>query len=180
MRLRGIDIRARLFALAAAVGCVLLAFGIRLLTGTPLASTGLVEQASGTALYATAVFCGVIFLWPRLPVGRVALIAAGYCWAVEFLQLTSIPADLSARSVLARLVLGVSFDPADLFWYLVGVAVPTAILVWRRTHSAGAVPAHRADAVQAHRTDAVPAHRAAAVPAHPADAVSPPAAPESA
>lgn len=132
MWLRGIDARARLVALAAAVGCVLLAFGIRVLTGSPLASTGLVEQASGTALYASAVFCGVVFLWPRLAVGWVALIAAGYCWAVEFLQLTSVPADLSARSVVARLVLGVSFDPADLAWYLVGVAVPAAFLVLLR------------------------------------------------
>jgi Protein of unknown function (DUF2809) len=132
MRLRGIEARTRLIALTAVAGCVLLAFGIRLLTGTPLASTGLVEQASGTALYATAVFCGVIFLWPRLATGWVALIAAGYCWAVEFLQLTSIPADLSARSMLARLVLGVSFDAADLGWYLVGVAVPAVILVLRR------------------------------------------------
>ena len=53
-------IRARLVALAAAVGCVLVAFGVRAFTGSPLASTGLVEQASGTVLYATAVFCGVV------------------------------------------------------------------------------------------------------------------------
>jgi hypothetical protein len=129
------DGRTRSTALAGAVGCVLLAFGIRALTGGgTLATTGLVEQASGTALYATAVFCGVVFLRPRLATGWVALIAAGYCWAVEFLQLTDIPAELSARSVVARLILGVSFDPADLGWYLVGVAVPTVILArLRRT-----------------------------------------------
>ncbi|WP_436527337.1 DUF2809 domain-containing protein [Actinoplanes sp. HUAS TT8] len=127
-------------ALAAAVGCVLLAFGIRILTGSPLLSTGLVEQASGTALYAAAVFCGVIVLWPRMPVRWVALITAGYCWAVEFLQLTGVPAELSARSVVARLVLGVSFDPSDLAWYLVGVAVPAAIVVLLRRTRKPPVP----------------------------------------
>ncbi|WIM95131.1 DUF2809 domain-containing protein [Actinoplanes oblitus] len=122
----------RLLAGGAAVGCVLLAFGIRAFTGSPLLSNGLVEQASGTALYAAAVFAGVVFLWPRLPVGRVALIAAGWCWAVELLQLSPIPAELSARSVVARLVLGVSFDPADLFWYLAGVLPAALVLAWAR------------------------------------------------
>ncbi len=137
MWLRGSNGWVRPAALGAAAGCVLVAFGVRVLTGSPLASTGLVEQASGTALYAAAVFCGVVFLWPRMTIPWVALIAAGYCWAVEFLQLTSIPADLSARSVLARLVLGVSFDPADLAWYLVGVAVPAVVLArLRRTRKA--------------------------------------------
>jgi hypothetical protein len=122
----------RLVALGSAAGCVLLAFGVRLLTGSPLLSTGLVEQASGTGLYAAGVFCGVIVLWPRPPVRWVALIAAGWCWAVELLQLTGVPAELSARSVVARLVLGVSFDPADLGWYLVGVAGTAAVRVGLR------------------------------------------------
>ncbi|MBB4736638.1 hypothetical protein BJY16_000097 [Actinoplanes octamycinicus] len=126
------DLRTRLPAAGAAVGCVLLAFAIRAVTGSPMLSTGLVEQATGTALYASAVFAGVVALWPRLPVVRVALIAAGWCWAVEFLQLTPIPAELSARSVVARLVLGVSFDPGDLFWYLVGVLPPALALAWLR------------------------------------------------
>ena len=46
----------RVAALAAAVGFVALAFAIRVFTGSPLLSNGLVEQASGTALYAAAVF----------------------------------------------------------------------------------------------------------------------------
>ncbi|BCY14099.1 DUF2809 domain-containing protein [Actinoplanes sp. L3-i22] len=133
----------RLVALGSAAGCVLLAFGVRLLTGSPLLSSGLVEQASGTALYAAGVFCGVLVLWPRLAVRWVALLAAGWCWAVEFLQLTGVPAELSARSVVARLVLGVSFDPADLGWYLVGVAVAAAFL-GRLRRTKGAV--HNRDA----------------------------------
>ncbi|WP_212847081.1 DUF2809 domain-containing protein [Actinoplanes ianthinogenes] len=129
---RRFDGAVRLPAAAAAAGSVLLAFAIRMVTGSPMLSTGLVEQASGTALYASAVFAGVVFLRPRLPVPYVALIAAGWCWAVEFLQLTPIPADLSARSVVARLVLGVSFDPADLVWYLAGVVPAALALAWTR------------------------------------------------
>lgn len=56
--------------------------------------------------------------------------AVGFCWLVEFLQLTGVPAALSAHSVLARLALGVTFDPMDLLWYPVGV-VPLAAVHWR-------------------------------------------------
>jgi hypothetical protein len=126
----------RVVAVVAAAAFIGLAFLIRVFTGSVLESTGLLEQASGTALYASAAFAGVVFLWPRTAVHRAALIAVGYCWAVEFLQLTPIPAELSARSVAARLVLGVSFDPKDLFWYVVGV-VPPALLLFRLRTSYG-------------------------------------------
>lgn len=54
-------------------------------------------------------------------------IAVAFCWLVEFLQLTGIPAALSERSVVARLALGVQFDATDLVWYLVGV-LPLVLL----------------------------------------------------
>ncbi|WP_394834496.1 DUF2809 domain-containing protein [Pendulispora rubella] len=37
-------------------------------------------------------------------------IALGFCWAIEFGQLSSIPASLAKRSMLARLVLGTTFN----------------------------------------------------------------------
>jgi hypothetical protein len=46
-----------------------------------------------------------------------------FCWLVEFAQLSPYPAELSDRSTLARLVLGSTFNPPDLFWYVAGVAV---------------------------------------------------------
>ncbi|GAA2593325.1 hypothetical protein GCM10010435_85370 [Winogradskya consettensis] len=88
---------------------------------------------AGTVLYATMVFAGVYVVWPRVHPGVAGALAVAFCWAIELLQLTSLPAELSARSVLARLVLGSSFDWADMAWYPVGV-VPVVVIAlgWRR------------------------------------------------
>ena len=86
-------------------------------------------QRSGTALYASLVYAGVVFLWPRRSPLVSGGIALGFCWLVELFQLTGVPAELSARSVLARLALGARFDPSDLAWYPVGV-VPLVALHW--------------------------------------------------
>jgi hypothetical protein len=119
----------RLFGGALVVGSLAAAFAIRLVTGSMLESTGELEQITGTAFYASAVYGGVVLVRPRLPA---ALLSLAFCWAVEFFQLTGIPAGLSARSVVARLVLGQSFDPQDLIWYVVGVALAALLF---RLHS---------------------------------------------
>ena len=118
---------SRALGAALVVGSLGLAFAIRLVTGPMVETTGRLEQISGTALYASACYGGVLFLWPRgrpLPVG---LISIAFCWAVEFFQLTGVPATLSAHSVVARLVLGRVFDRSDLAWYVVGVLLAAAI-----------------------------------------------------
>ena len=51
------------------------------------------EQYSGTALYASMVYAGVVFLRPGLAPLRAGVIALGFCWLVEFAQLTGLPAD---------------------------------------------------------------------------------------
>ncbi|WP_433296525.1 DUF2809 domain-containing protein [Actinoplanes sp. CA-030573] len=122
--------RVRLWAVALVAGSLAVAFGIRAFTGTFVESSGALEQVSGTALYASAVYGTARFLWPRGPVGAVAAIALGFCWAVEVFQLTPVPARLSDHSVVARLVLGRAFDPADLFWYVPGVAIAAALDRW--------------------------------------------------
>jgi hypothetical protein len=43
-------------------------------------------------------------------------------WGIEFLQPSQVPAELSQRSGIARLVLGSTFNPPDLFWYAIGAA----------------------------------------------------------
>lgn len=117
----------RAVAALSGAGVLVLAFGIRAVAGGPL------EQHSGTALYASLCYAIVVFLWPRLNPAIVAAVATGFCWAVELAQLTGIPAALSARSTLARLVLGVAFDPVDLIWYPVGALVfMVSHLLWRR------------------------------------------------
>lgn len=98
----------------AGAGALALAFGIRAVADGPL------EQHSGTALYACLIYAIVVFLRPAIRPTAAALVATGFCWAVEVFQLTGIPAALSAKSILARLALGVAFDPIDLFWYPIG------------------------------------------------------------
>ncbi|PWU46669.1 DUF2809 domain-containing protein [Micromonospora globispora] len=111
----------RLLMLMAAALFLAVALTIRALSG------GGLEQYSGTALYASMVYVGVLFLWPRLAPLPAGGVAVGFCWLVEIAQLTGVPAALSARSLLARLVLGVQFDPTDLAWYPVGVAPLVAV-----------------------------------------------------
>lgn len=88
---------------------------------------GTIEQVSGTALYASMVYAGVVFVRPRLSPWISAAIAVAFCWIVEFSQLTGVPAYLSERSLVARLALGVQFDGVDVLWYPAGV-VPLAAL----------------------------------------------------
>jgi hypothetical protein len=86
-------------------------------------------QFSGTALYASMVYAAVVFVRPVIRPVIAGAIAIGCCWLVETSQLTDVPRMLSERSIVARLILGVQFDPIDLFWYPVGV-LPLIALHW--------------------------------------------------
>jgi hypothetical protein len=114
--------------LAAAAGFLALALAIRAVA--PLGSW--VEQSSGTALYASMTWAGIRFLGPRLSALTAGAIALAWCWGAELFQLTGIPAELSADSLPARLVLGAAFDPIDLIWYPIGI-VPLVALHHLRT-----------------------------------------------
>lgn len=117
-----------------------MALGIRAVTGD-WSGHGWLAQNSGTALYASMVYVGVIFVRPRLSAGWAGVIATVFCWAVEAAQLTGIPAELSARNILLRAALGVHFDWADILWYPVGT-VPLVVVDrlvgerWRRREPA--------------------------------------------
>jgi hypothetical protein len=78
-------VRRRLQAIAAAALILGVAFGIRAV------SDGGLEQYSGTALYASMIYAGVFVLWPAIALVRAGVLAVGFCWAVEFFQLTGIP-----------------------------------------------------------------------------------------
>ena len=104
-----------------------LGLGVRTFTG------GDFSKYAGVALYTTLIYAFLSF-WLR-PL-HAALTATAISWAVEFFQLTGIPADLSAHSTLAHLVLGSTFNTPDLFWYAAGAALGT--LVVRRPNSPGA------------------------------------------
>jgi hypothetical protein len=121
--------RARLASAAAAAGFLAVALGIRVLAGGDgvLDGSGALQQHSGTALYASMVYAGVFLLAPRTRPVVAGAAAVSFCWLVELLQLTGLPAALSERSLLARMALGVTFDATDLAWYPVGV-LPLVLL----------------------------------------------------
>jgi hypothetical protein len=126
----------RVAALAAAI--LILAAGL----GVRAATTGAFAKYAGVALYAALVYTLVLLLVPRWRPLWTALVAVGFCWLVEFAQLTPYPADLSARSGLARLVLGSTFHPPDLFWYAVGAAAVACLdALVRRAVARGPGPA---------------------------------------
>ncbi|MBT2526226.1 DUF2809 domain-containing protein [Streptomyces sp. ISL-99] len=84
---------------------------------------GDVAKYAGDALY-TVLLCTLVVLLapatrPRVA-GGIALLAS---WAVECAQLTGVPAELAERSVVARLVLGSTFNAPDLLWYAVGAGL---------------------------------------------------------
>lgn len=109
--------RVRLLAAGAAALTVVVALGIRAV------ATGPVGKYAGDALYTVLLYALVVLAAPRvkpLAAGTVALLVS---WAVEFSQLSPVPGELSARSALARLVLGSTFNPPDLFWYAVGAVL---------------------------------------------------------
>jgi hypothetical protein len=114
------------WALIAAAGFLAIALGIRATTGA-WHGDGRWAQYSGTALYASMVYAGVLFIRPRIAPSWAGTIAVAFCWAVEAAQVTGIPAALSARSLLARVVLGVEFDWTDMLWYPVGI-VPLVVI----------------------------------------------------
>ncbi|MFJ3727149.1 DUF2809 domain-containing protein [Streptomyces sp. NPDC090045] len=108
--------RTRLVAAAAAVVVVAAGLGLRAVT------TGSVAKYGGDALYTVLLLTLVVLVAPRTTPLRAAGGALAVSCVVEFLQLSPVPAELSQRSTLARLVLGSTFNPPDLFWYSVGAA----------------------------------------------------------
>ncbi len=106
--------RTRLLAAVAALVTVGAGLGLRAV------ATGDVAKYGGDALYTLLILTLVVVLAPRSTPARAAGIALAVSWAVELLQLTGLPAGLSARSTVARLVLGSTFNAPDLFWYAVG------------------------------------------------------------
>ncbi|WP_395292843.1 DUF2809 domain-containing protein [Kitasatospora hibisci] len=118
----------RAAALAAALVTVAAGLGVRAVAG------GDFGKAAGDALYTVLVYAVVLLTAPRLRPLPAAVAAAGLSWAVELFQLTGVPDELGRRSTLARLVLGSTFNPPDLFWYLVGAAAAALL------HAAAARP----------------------------------------
>lgn len=113
--------RARAVAAGAAVLTVLAGLGVRAFADGDLA------KYAGDALYTVLVCALAAVIAPGArPVVRAGA-ALAFSWAVELLQLTGVPADLSRHSAVARLVLGSTFNAPDLFWYAVGAGFAWAV-----------------------------------------------------
>ncbi|MFB7669332.1 DUF2809 domain-containing protein [Kitasatospora sp. NPDC056138] len=112
----GRSLKARLPALAAAAVTVVAGLGVRHVL------PGDAAKSAGDALYTVLVYCLAVLAAPRVRPVTAAAVALAVSWAVEFLQISGIPAELSQQSVVARLVLGTTFNVPDLFWYVVGAA----------------------------------------------------------
>ncbi|MFF1442472.1 DUF2809 domain-containing protein [Streptomyces sp. NPDC058295] len=111
------QIRTRLLAVGAALLTVVAGLGLR------AGVSGGVAKYGGDALYTILIFTIVVLVAPRVTPLTAAGSALAVSCAVEFLQLSQVPAELSQRSDLARLVLGTTFNALDLFWYVVGAVV---------------------------------------------------------
>lgn len=125
--------RAR--ALGGAGCAVLLALASR-----ALAPDSAVTKYGGDALYTMLLAALLLALAPRLRPLLAALLALALSCAVEFLQLADWVGELSSRSLLARLVLGSTFNAPDLFWYAVGAGLALGVaelLLWVGTRGRG-------------------------------------------
>ncbi|MFI2317033.1 MULTISPECIES: DUF2809 domain-containing protein [Streptomyces] len=111
-------------AAAAVAAAVTVAAGLAVRAG----ADGAFAKYAGSALYTVLLCTLVAFCAPRARPAVVASTALGLSWAVEFAQLTGVPAQWSAHSTAARLVLGSTFNAPDLFWYAVGAACAWALL----------------------------------------------------
>lgn len=109
---------------AAAAGLLALTIGAGLAARYLLA--GFWAKYLGVALWATAAYWCVLFVRPSLSVMRAAAVALIVSFSVELFQLSPVPAYLSTKHILFRLVLGTTFSVWDLPAYLVGVGLGAA------------------------------------------------------
>lgn len=110
-------------AVAASAAVATVAAGLAVRAG----ADGAFAKYAGSALYTVLLCALVAFCAPRARPAVVAGTALAVSWAVEFAQLTGVPAELSAHSTAARLVLGSTFNAPDLLWYAVGAAAAWSV-----------------------------------------------------
>ncbi len=83
-----------------------------------------VAKYGGDSLWALVVFLCFGFAFPRGSTPRLAMVAVGFAWSVEFLQLYHAPWIDGIRATrLGHLVLGNVFNSPDLLAYAVGVGL---------------------------------------------------------
>lgn len=124
-------VRRRAALAVAAVAVVLTGLTVHAL------AAGWVGGLAGDALYAVLIVLLVALVAPRAPSALVGGVAFAVCAAIELLQLTGVPAQLSAAIPGAELVLGSTFQATDLIAYGVGAALAVAADLLIRRRAAG-------------------------------------------
>jgi hypothetical protein len=88
----------------------------------------LIAAYAGDTLWALEVFLTTGFLFPAYPTKKVAVIALGFAFFIEFTQLYHAPwLDDLRHNRLAGLILGYGFLWSDLLCYSVGIAVGAGV-----------------------------------------------------
>jgi hypothetical protein len=105
--------------IVSAVGVVILGLALHYL------SLGGPASLATDALYTVLVYLVLAVIAPRAPRRWLALVAFAVSAAVEFAQLTGVPAQLAESFPPSRLVFGTTFSGWDLAAYAVG-----AVAVW--------------------------------------------------
>jgi hypothetical protein len=116
--------------LAAVLGVIVAGVAVRTLTD------GWFAKYAGVALYATMIYALVVLVAPRIRPFAAGAVALGLSWAVEFAQLSRVPAILAEIHPLLRVAFGATFSAADLPAYLVGAALGVAAHLWAARWSA--------------------------------------------
>ncbi|MFI6931144.1 DUF2809 domain-containing protein [Streptomyces sp. NPDC050287] len=125
---------ARIRRAAAVAAAVTVGAGL----GLRAVAEGSLAKYGGDALYTVLLLALVVLVAPRVTPLTAAGSALAVSWGIEFLQLSEVPAELSQRSEVTRLVLGSTFNAPDLFWYAVGAAAG-----WLVHTAVGPYPARR-------------------------------------
>jgi hypothetical protein len=123
--------RRRALLTAAGVGTIVLGLTVHETVDTPAGAF------AGDALYAVLVFVLVALLAPRASSTVAGGVAFAICAAVELLQLTGVPAQLSATIPGVELVLGSTFQGTDLLAYAIGAGLAAAVDARLRRRAAG-------------------------------------------
>ncbi|GAA2071911.1 DUF2809 domain-containing protein [Microbacterium hatanonis] len=92
-----------------------------------LAPSSVATDVAGDALYAVAVYTGLVMLFASARPALLGALAVAWCVAVELFQLTGAPVALAAAFPPAALVLGTGFDARDLVVYPLAVVVAAAV-----------------------------------------------------
>jgi hypothetical protein len=109
------------FAVALALVATVVGLGARaLLVGWP-------AKILGDVCWTLDVYALARFLGPGQPRRRIAAIVLLVSFGVELLQLTPLPAALSSRSVLWKLLLGSHFHAGDLLSYASAVVLAVGL-----------------------------------------------------